>query len=106
MVHHRTDSNEASLKRKFRIWRCDIPRDNYEFLSYPEQEEGETAEHYQNRVNEYKEWLQSEHDKGIFRTAKHPMDRMRNPWIMLELRKSGDTSKRMEFHDLIVKYVI
>ena len=101
MVHGGDDS---ALKRKFRIWRCDIPRDNYEFLSYPEQEEGETAEHYQNRVNEYKEWLQSEHDKGIFRTGKHPMDRMRNPWLYLKLSKDFDTSKRTEIHDVMLTY--
>jgi hypothetical protein len=37
---------------------------------------------------------------------KFGLDRIRNPWIMLELKKTGDTSKRMEFHDLVIKYVI
>lgn len=37
---------------------------------------------------------------------KFGLDRIRNPWIMLELKKTEDTSKRMEFHDLIIKYVI
>lgn len=39
-------------------------------------------------------------------TNKYGLDRIRNPWIMLELKKTGDTSKRMEFHDLVIKYVI
>jgi hypothetical protein len=37
---------------------------------------------------------------------KFGLDRIRNPWIMLELKKSTNTNKRMEFHDLIIKYVI
>lgn len=38
---------------------------------------------------------------------KHGLDRIRNPWIMLELRKnSKDSNQRMEFHDLIIKYVV
>lgn len=37
---------------------------------------------------------------------KWGLDRIRNPWIMLELKKSSNTNKRMEFHDLIIKYVI
>lgn len=39
-------------------------------------------------------------------TNKHGLDRIRNPWIMLELKKTNDTNKRMEFHDLVIKYVI
>lgn len=37
---------------------------------------------------------------------KYGLDRIRNPWIMLELKKENDTNLRMEFHDLIIKYVI
>ena len=33
------------------------------------------------------------------------IDRIRNPWIMLKLTKNTDTNKRMEFHDLIIKYL-
>lgn len=33
------------------------------------------------------------------------LNRIRNPWVMLELRKSSNTHKRMEFHDLLVKYL-
>ena len=33
------------------------------------------------------------------------INRIRNPWIMLKLEKSTNTEQRMEFHDLIVKYL-
>ena len=33
------------------------------------------------------------------------LNRIRNPWAMLELRKSTNTNKRMEFHDLLIKYL-
>lgn len=33
------------------------------------------------------------------------LDRIRNPWIMLKLTKNTNTSKRMEFHDLVIKYL-
>lgn len=33
------------------------------------------------------------------------LNRIRNPWVMLELKKSSNTHKRMEFHDLLVKYL-
>lgn len=33
------------------------------------------------------------------------LNRIRNPWVMLELRKKNNTHKRMEFHDLLVKYL-
>lgn len=34
------------------------------------------------------------------------LDRIRNPWVMLELKKNKNTNKRMEFHDLLVKYLM
>ena len=36
---------------------------------------------------------------------RRKIDRIRNPWIMLKLTKNTDTDKRMEFHDLIIKYL-
>ena len=35
---------------------------------------------------------------------KNP-DRIRNPWIMLKLTKNTNKERRMEFHDLLVKYL-
>ena len=81
--HHRKDMT-ASLKRKFRIWRCDIPRDNMEVDS------------------------DTENKMGIFRYKKRPLDRMRNPWIYLKLRKEADTEgmKRVELYDMGVSYYV
>lgn len=36
---------------------------------------------------------------------KRGFNRIRNPWIMLKLEKTTDTDKRMEFHDLLIKYL-
>ena len=62
--HHSTDDNNSSLKRKFRIWRCDIPRDNA-------------------MVNPL-----SEAPRGIFREKCHPISRIRNPWVYLNIKKT------------------
>ena len=94
MQHHLEDTNKtASLNRKFRMWRCDIPRDNAE--------------------------LAADADLGISRVARHPLDRMRNPWIYLKLMKkaSEDTWEEIgggtwvqhpfsktEIHDLVLTY--
>lgn len=79
MLHHTLD-NKAFIKRKFRIWRCDIPRDNA-----PVDAENEPK-------------------KGIFRSKVRPMDRMRNPWLYLKLEKEKETGKRMELHDVLITY--
>jgi hypothetical protein len=78
MLHHTTDNN-ASLKRKFRIWRCDIPRDNAP--------------------------LASDAGKNISRYRLRPLDRMRNPWLYLKLqRNASGSSMRTEIHDLLMTY--
>ncbi len=77
MKHHTLD-NKASLKRKFRIWRCDIPRDNAPLS-------GDAA-------------------LGVSRTKQHPVDRMRNPWLYLKLQKDADTDKKVEIHDIVMTY--
>lgn len=81
MLHH--SGMDASLKRKFRIWRCDIPRDNY-----PAPEENESM--------------------NIYRIKSHPLDRMRNPWLYLKLQKDAadedDTLDRTEIHDILMTY--
>lgn len=85
MTHHSTDNN-ASLKRKFRIWRCDIPRNN--------------APTNDGRDSEL----------GIMRKAK-PNDRMRNPWLYVRLQKNAETDedsylKRTELHNLMLTYFV
>ena len=81
MQHHNTD-NSASLKKKFRIWRCDIPRDN---AVLPD-------------------------SLGLARYKKRPLDRMRNLWLYVKLQKdAADTEEVLnhtELHDMMVKYYI
>jgi hypothetical protein len=84
MISHHTSDNNASLIRKFRIWRCDIPRDN------ANTRDGRDAE------------------LGITRFAKHPNDRMRNPWIYIKLQRNsapeGEWLLRTEIHDVVMTY--
>ena len=91
--HHLPISNppsdndfNASLIRKFRIWRCDIPRDNAPVY-------GEVG--YNDDI------------LGITRIKRNPMDRMRNPWLYLKLRKNpAETGylPRTEIHDIVMTY--
>jgi len=85
-VHH-TGNTADTLKRKFRIWRCDIPRDNYPI---PE-----------DRMEEEK--------RGIFRNKCKPLNRMRNPWIYFKLEKKATSTgflNRAEIHDIMLTYFI
>lgn len=77
-THGNSDGN-ASLNRKFRIWRCDIPRDNAP-------------------INTAIESLM-----GIKRFKVRPLDRIRNPWAYIKLTKNVATSK-VEVHDIMVTY--
>lgn len=77
--HHLSDATSA-LKRKFRIWRCDIPRNNAD-LSLDS-----------NLPN-------------CFRKIRKPLDRMRNPWLYVKLQKTASASmQRTEIHDLVLTY--
>lgn len=79
MWHYISD-NASALNRKFRIWRCDIPRD--------------TAP------------TTSDVGMNISRKAPHPLNRIRNPWIYLKLYKDKDTSSRTEIHDMVMTYYL
>jgi hypothetical protein len=71
--------DDSSLKRKFRIWRCDIPRDNAA--------------------------LALDEGLNIKRFKTHPIDRMRNPWLYLKLMKNANSSNlRTEIHDIVMTY--
>ena len=93
-LHHlnNTTGEGASLKRDFRIWRCDIPRDNTPKTS--EQMAG------------YNYTLDTE--LGITRFSRRPMDRMRNPWLYLKLKKNAGSLAnplpRAEIHDMMMTY--
>lgn len=85
MQHHLSDSS-AHLARKFRIWRCDIPRDNYPLTN------GKDVDS----------------ERGIARYYRKPQDRMRNPWLYIKLMKeaplTGKSSHRAEIHDFLMTY--
>lgn len=87
-MRHHTPDMIGSLKRKFRIWRCDIPRDNADELSVFDSTFNETFLAPVRR--------------------KHPNDRMRNPWLYLKLMKNaaadGEFLDRLEVHDLLMTY--
>lgn len=67
----------SNISRKFRMWRCDIPRDN---APVPD-------------------------SLGLPRVKARYMDRLRNPWIYMKLMKNADESmNRVEVHDVMLKY--
>ena len=90
-MKHFLKDGTAHLDRKFRMWRCDIPRDNW-----PLEIDDETGEDIPEIDNE----------KGIARYKAHPVDRMRNPWLYIKLEKKADRSgmKKAEIHDLVMTY--
>ena len=75
---------KSLLARKFRMWRCDIPRDNAPV---------DTA---------------TESILGIKRFKARPLDRMRNPWVYLKLSKEaakeGSFLSKTEVHDIMATY--
>ena len=92
-LHHTRDKG-GSLKRKFRIWRCDIPRDNVGSSTGASSTFDDTFDYT---------------FRGGKQTRKaHPNDRMRNPWLFIKLQKNAaETGKylhKTELHDLMVTY--
>lgn len=76
---HDTTPTESALKRKFRIWRSDIPRDNAPT-------DGDAA-------------------LNISRDKEHPLHRIQNPWVYIKLMKEAeDTLHRAEIHDIEITY--
>lgn len=72
------------LARKFRMWACDIPRDNA-------------------KVDTTTESLM-----GIKRFKARPLDRIRNPWAYIKLTKNAAAEKsflnKTEIHDIMATY--
>ena len=87
MLHHTLD-REASLKRKFRIWRCDIPRNNAYGIEDTFDDTFDETFH------------------GIPIGGRQ--DRMRNPWLYLKLKKraaaDSDVLPKAEIHDMVMTY--
>lgn len=78
---HGTKDNSSHLARKFRMWSCDIPRDNA-----PVDANVEAA-------------------MGIKRSKVRPLDRIRNPWAYIKLTKNADSNlNKREIHDIMATY--
>lgn len=105
-LHHLSDMS-ASLNRKFRIWRCDIPRNNCLLDNDPER-----------GMPPYS----TDSNLGVSRFYRKPNDRMRNPWVYLKLFKraaqddstevEGETQTilhnlpKTEVHDVVMTYFV
>lgn len=88
MIHHTKDM-DSSLKRKFRIWRCDIPRNNCLL----------------DTDRRGSEFYSTDADLKISRLVRKPMDRMSNPWIYLKLKQEAvSVSGKVEIHDLVMTF--
>ena len=91
---HFSGGNSA-LNRKYRIWSCDIPRDN---VAIPTDSSDREA------------FLEKESKMGISRISAHPLDRMRNPWLYLKLEKTvpEDATElpKTEIHDIVMDYMV
>ena len=71
------------LARKFRMWACDIPRDNAKVDAT------------------------TEAPLGIKRFKARPLDRIRNPWAYIKLSKNAATTgflSKTEVHDIMATY--
>lgn len=82
-----THGNDSGiLSRKFRMWRCDIPRDNADINP---------------RI---------EAPMGIKRFNVRPLDRIRNPWAYIKLTKNAAAEKsflnKTETHDIMATYFV
>lgn len=87
--HHDRDMS-SSLKRKFRMWRCDIPRNN--------------AELDKDRKLGSQYLYSKDSELGISRYIKKPLDRMRNPWLYLKLCNTAINQSKVEIHDIMMTY--
>lgn len=75
--------NNSALNRKFRIWRCDIPRNN----AVLDEDRTEGLDY------------SSDSELGISRYVRKPSDRMRNPWIYLKLKKDVERRNVYYYYD-------
>lgn len=92
--HGFTSFDSTTLRRKFRTWACNIPRDNV-----PSTEDQESSE----------PTLYTK-DSALHITRFNPkaIDRMRNHWLYLKLKKNAATEnnslKKTEIHDISMTY--
>lgn len=82
VLHHK-QGDSLPLSRKFRIWRCDVPRDNASINSDKEN----------IGIGKF----------AISRSNARPLDRIRNPWVYLKLQKDSG-SIRTEIQNVTLTY--
>ncbi len=91
--HGFTSFDSTTLRRKFRTWACNIPRDNVPST----EDQGSSDTQYTK-----------DSDLHITRFNLKSIDRMRNHWLYLKLKKNaaiGDNSlKKTEIHDISMTY--
>lgn len=112
--HVENQDSSAHLNRKFRIWRCDVPRDNVVIPAVPTLPENPTEAQqaaYDAAMATYNTFMAGEAAKGIFRNKTRIMDRLRNPWIYLKLTKyyngqEGSKLPKAEIHDVMMSYFV
>ena len=85
--------DSTTLKRKFRTWACNIPRDNVP--STDNQGSSDTLYTKDSALH-------------ITRFSPKAIDRMRNHWLYLKLKKNAATGvnslKKTEIHDIVMTY--
>lgn len=95
-MRHHTSDGYSSLKRKFRIWRADIPRAMYLPSSVGVGGDVQT-------INDINATGSEITDIGQGGNIKRSMDRIRNTWIYLRLSKQ-EGNNRTVLHDIAVDY--
>lgn len=87
MMHY-TKDDISSLTRKYRIWRCDIPRDNA----------STELDNANIGLTKF----------SISRYKPRALSRIRNPWTYLKLEKKAESNdkvmNRTEIHNIILTY--
>ena len=73
-------NNSKDIKKKFRVWRINVPRSS------------KVANHTDNKSD-------------IIRQP-YGGARIRNPWAMITLTNNSEVNRKIELHDLSVKYTI
>lgn len=83
--------DNSALVRKFRLWRCDLPRDNCKLDK--DRAGGETYDY------------STDAELKVSRYVYKPNNRLRNTWLYIKLKKSQEINmKRAEIHDLMLTY--
>lgn len=94
---HNTGDSLPGLKRKFRIWRSDIPRAMQSVAMID-------IDALERNVQDVPVIEKDVADIPFNDNVKKSMDRMRNTWIYLKLKKQKDTDRKAVIHDITIDY--